>query len=142
MVGTPAFPSGMISAFNTSEKEGKCPSGWKIFDEAGGRFIVGAGNNSNKDMNGAELTDHPSLNDDAAKAVGGEELHRLTVTEMPAHQHGIRRTQGKGGDGKYPNWSAMGNQLIQVVGESEPSGGDQPHNTMPPFVALYYCIRE
>ena len=22
------------------------------------------------------------------------------------------------------------------------TGSDQPHNTMPPFVALYYCIKE
>ena len=142
LVGTPTYPKNMIAAFNSTEGAGACPSGWKLFEPASGRFIVGAGKTKNLDMNGKALSHHPSFSEDDAKAVGGEEAHKLTIAEMPSHQHGIRRTQGKAGDGKYPDWASMGNQLVQVVGESEPAGGDQPHNTMPPFVALYYCIKD
>ena len=132
-----AVLQGAVIAFNRSEKDGACPKDWTKFDPATGRFIVGAGITTD-----TALTDHPSLLDDAASAVGGEEKHKLNLDEMPSHYHGIRRTQGKVGDGKYPDWTVMGNQVIQTVGVSDNAGRDQPHNTMPPFVALYYCIKK
>ena len=128
-------------AFNT-DKNAPCPRGWKLFDEASGRFIVGAGF-------GDGLTPRN------VKDKGGEEMHKLEFAEMPSHGHRISTNNesnihdGLGGSSEphgilstfadipdKPGWPAVLPKML------ENTGGDQPHNTMPPFVALYYCIKE
>ena len=48
-----AIPSGAILAFNTEQS---CPMGWAAFEEAAGRFIVGAGPSKNLDANRLTLS--------------------------------------------------------------------------------------
>ena len=124
--------SGFVAAFER-DKTRPCPSGWGLFEPAGGRFIVGAGDNSFKDVNGIDLTDH------SVGVVGGEERHKLTEAEMPNHRHAIARSANEINDhvAKFVGDTAMANRS-----STDATGGDQPHNTMPPFVALYYCIKE
>ena len=131
--------TGLIAAFDR-DRTRPCPSGWRLFEPAGGRFIVGAGDNSFKDVNGIDLSDH------SVGVVGGEEKHLLIATEMPAHRHGVYRhaaerspssgLEGAGNADKNPASN------VKDGWESGSAGSDQPHNTMPPFVALYYCIKE
>lgn len=130
---------GIVAAFDRSEEDA-CPKGWKIFKPAGGRFIVGAGVNTNSDQAGNELTDHPSRLDDKIKAVGGAEKHTLTVAEMPSHDHrgnNVGTSANRGATNMLHPWdSGTKGEPSQGV---EPSGGNQPHNNMPPYIALFYC---
>lgn len=66
----------------------------------------------------------------AAGSTGGEAKHTLTVAEMPYHTHGL--FDGYGGS-TSSGVKASGN--IQV--ETQPAGGSQPHNNMPPYLAVY-----
>lgn len=67
---------------------------------------------------------------------GGEAEHTLTEDEMPAHDH------------TYPKHTASGVAFtglgtIQTIGTQQASsvtGGDQPHNNLPPYLALVPCI--
>jgi hypothetical protein len=133
-------PQGMVVAFDR-DKNNPCPKGWKIFEAGGGRFVVGAGNNTNKDMNGAELTDHPSLLDEAAKAVGGDEAHKLSAEQIPPLS--IQTTVA--GASKVDRYNA-GGRNYPVIGVSSgtiyTAGPGDPVSVMPPFVALYYCVKE
>lgn len=71
---------------------------------------------------------------------GGEKEHTLTTEEMPRHGHKINNLQlfwdhwnsGSQGEG------ARGNG-----GETwtEETGGDQPHNNMPPYKAVYIWVK-
>lgn len=68
---------------------------------------------------------------------GGEETHTLTTDEMPNHTHGV--TQGyvtEGGTGGYARVAYSGSSGL--IG---PSGGSQPHNNMPPYLAVYIWKR-
>ena len=135
--------TGLIAAFDR-DRTRPCPSGWRLFEPAGGRFIVGAGDNSFKDVNGIDLTDH------SVGVVGGEEKHTLTVDEMPLHDHDVYHHAGyhaSGGGAKPPPGAVQGasggDSYTHVwPGRTSEKGGNAAHNTMPPFVALYYCIKQ
>jgi len=89
-----------------------------------GRVPVGAGT-------GAGLTAR-SLAD-----TGGEESHQLTVAEMPAHDHTVH---------SHSTPLVTGLEIAPVStpgltsGFTGNSGSDQPHENMPPFLALNYYI--
>ena len=96
-------------------------------------------------MKGDLLTSYPSLVDDASKAIGGEEQHKLTEAEMPRHRHVVYphagvvvgppgAHRGAGSEDPHPT--------SKTDGTTNEAGGSQPHNIRPPFVALYYCIKD
>lgn len=124
----PIIPSGAVVAFDR-----RCPdNGWDLFDRAGGRFVVGAGHHANKDTNGQQLEIYEKefLN-------GGEEKHTLTVEEMPSHSHSeqthfVGAGRAGSGDGAYGTSTAP----------TSPVGSSQPHNNMPPYIALFFCVKK
>ena len=91
----------------------------------------------------------------AAGSTGGEESHTLTDSEMPSHNGHLSAgiaggvPMGKGNyegylnsnvmnaypGGNYRGWNVYaGNEMHPA---SEATGGDQPHNNMPPYLATY-----
>jgi hypothetical protein len=123
-------PGGAVVPFDADT----CPPGWQEYVPASGRFIAGVGRG--RDKNGYEI----QLNRGTPPAdVEGEYVHTLTVAEIPSHTHRVFRTQGKAGNGAFPDWSVMGNELKQDVADTGPTGGGKAHNSMPPYVALKMC---
>ncbi len=111
------FVVGMIMAWSGSINS--IPLGWRLCEALKDRFILGAGGNYR------------------VGASGGEATHRLTLEEMPAHNHEfsspwkISDVDRGSGDS---SWS-----LDDVATYSTTStGGNQPHNNMPPYYALAY----
>lgn len=85
----------------------------------------------------------------AATSSGGEATHKLTVSEMPQHNHAYRYgyyNSGAGSSddwGRYPIWLAAdkaANWSIDITAITE-SGGNQPHNNIPPYYAVYMWRR-
>jgi hypothetical protein len=72
-----------------------------------------------------------------AGSKGGEITHTLTVDELPAHNHALHFAPTTGPYFSVPNGSAAedwGNSPNTV----QNTGGNSPHNNMPPYEA-YYC---
>lgn len=139
VIGTSLVPKGAIAAFG--EDITACPLGWNLYAPARGRFIIGAGVGDSKDMNGVDLTDH------VVSATGGEERHKLSLEEMPSHRHqselGTLAGDGVYGDGPgIPNSIHGVRRAYALSTYTSTEGGGTPFNTMPPFVALSYCIKE
>ena len=90
---------------------------------------------------------------------GGEATHQLSINEIPSHQHSV--LSGAGGNGNYlassPEYTpSVGNNYyyLKFDGTTNESGGNgagmantaliggnQVHNNMPPYLAIYVWKR-
>ena len=95
-----------------------------------GRMILGIDN-----MGGVSADRVINEQADLLGGSSGEEMHQLSVEELASHNHPISTHSAEGQEGGI-QFSSSGNP-----GETEFSGGDQPHNNMPPYIALNYIIK-
>jgi len=118
------IPRGAVIPFEKNE----CPSGWEKYTQATGRMIIGAGRSDG-------LTARTYLEK------GGEEKHKLDISEMPNHLHGgTFRSSGFSFE-HHQNNSRLPGQIYRFDRNTTPTGGGAAHNNMPPYIALTYCIK-
>ncbi len=133
--GYGSFPIGAIVIWSGSVDN--IPDGWALCNgltvnghptpDLRGRFVPGAG--------GAY----------AVGSTGGEEKHKLTVSEMPSHKHSYTFTGADldlswNGNNYFYNQSAHYSDKTNTKYTNN-TGGDQPHENRPPFYALCYIMR-
>jgi len=70
---------------------------------------------------------------------GGEESHTLQTEELASHIHDTA-ARFSGGSGSNQNIAGSGSATNASLNTSA-SGGDTPHNNMPPFVSLHFIIK-
>lgn len=110
----------------TEEECAALGTGWERYEGMSGRFPLAAG----------QTTD---ARDEKKSFVlgqtGGAYLHQLTVDEMPSHTHSFHgsRSERRGDD-----WD---NETVHrdETRTTNPMGGDQPHNNMPPYLVINFC---
>jgi microcystin-dependent protein len=95
----------------------------------------------------------PGLSNYTIGDMSGEESHTLTINETPAHTHLLNATNA-GGNQQTPQntfiaTDAAGNTAGFGAGPANVtmnpaslsiSGGNQPHNNLPPYLTVNYCI--
>ena len=107
-----------------------------------GKFLIGVG--TNKDSNNESKTF-------SANQTGGEYNHALNLNEIPSHGHQIRmRNAGKWSwnDGSFQgdaleggyHWSGSAETFNWLI-DTKPQGGNQKHNNIPPYLAVYIWKR-
>jgi microcystin-dependent protein len=87
--------------------------------------------------------------------IGGEYAVTLQLKQMSVHNHGVNCMDGKGsadspanavwasakGDRVSPPlYAVAGTNVLMNTADLQPTGGTQPHNNMPPFLAVYFVI--
>ena len=79
----------------------------------------------------------------AAGTTGGEETHTLVINEMPLHSHRYNRLpQSYANTDNTQNIQANFAESVRRSSnteyvQTESTGGNQPHNNMPPFRSVY-----
>lgn len=131
------MPAGAVVAFNLPEG---CPKNWQLFSSALGRTIVGAHlGEVETEAKSNRLTQHKLLES------GGSETHKLSIQEMPKHNHKFRYQEGSEKKIWYNNRNTGRDKKLLADFHkkinTENTGTGVPHNNMQPFIALYYCQR-
>lgn len=126
----------MSTEDDTIEKvQSKFGGKWEVY--AGGRTIIGVGTGT--DINGLVQTFTNG-------STGGEYTHKLTIAEMPSHNH-TPQLEGTGfatygSNGGNSNWTYSGNNMLyggtQITGNT---GGNGSHNNVEPYIATYIYKR-
>lgn len=74
---------------------------------------------------------------------GGEASHQLTINEMPSHSH-AQRSRGATSN-IAASGSAIGAEFLGTsnnsIGSTFNNGGNQAHNNMPPYLAVFIWKR-
>ena len=136
---TTIYPIGSIYFSTNSDNPQTWMSGttWEAY--AAGRVLVGQ---------------NPSDTDFLAGKTGGEKTHKLTVSEMPSHTHGLDflrflnawSASGRGSG----NWLSSSSYYygsnqeyndIPCIGRTASSGSASAHNNLQPYVAVFMWRR-
>ena len=115
------LPKGLIVIWYGNQNN--IPAGWALCD----------GNNDTPDLRGRfvlGVSDKYTVN-----STGGEETHTLSVNEMPSHSHTIRCNGGSGSGVEYVRYNGDSSM------STSSTGGNQPHNNMPPYYTLCYIMK-
>lgn len=97
---------------------------WQVFGT--GRCLVGI-DTSQTEFNTIEKT-------------GGEATHKLTIEEMPSHNHVINFDQIWGWGGTTSLATTSGGPYAGG-GYIRDTGGNQPHNNLQPYITVYMWKR-
>lgn len=138
------YPVGSIYMSVNSANPGTLFGG--TWEQIKGRFLLGTGDcEQNTDTTFGEIQ-MPGQWSAPAGSTGGEEFHRLSVTEMPAHDHGILSGFGDKNDPaidsdgfRYEWWGGSNRGYNSAFISS--TGGGALHNNMPPYFGVYMWKR-
>jgi hypothetical protein len=146
--GVAEFPPGLVVSSLQECRELK--GGWSAFDAAGGRFIVGAGahppNPGVSKPYAAFTTEGAQPSTGFEKSTGGKEKHSLSEAQLPRHSHKVYRhaggetQEGNPGVGWVPGaGSADSKTFVKDNWQTGIVGNNEAFDTIPPYIALYYC---
>ena len=107
-----------------------------------GRTIIGSKNDAS-DTNLGIVDPDNKLGKYLSGNFGGEQYHKLTVAEMPAHDHVQSHVGWNDCPGRNcPRYNFSVNGYTNDVARTYNEGGDKPHNNMQPWFALKYIIKQ
>jgi len=102
-----------------------------------GRLPIGAGTGTATGATAQTLGSQPTT------GAGGEQTHQLTVAELAAHKHGFNGNQANRYYGPDFNngTAAPSGGATWGAATQDNTGGDTPHNILPPVSVVNFIIR-
>ena len=131
------YPVGSLFFSIDNNNPGSRMAGTTWRQVAEGKFVAGVGTGTDK--NGST---HTTTAEDTDTV--GEYDHTLTVAELPAHTHPIKNSNRFGSNDNISYYGDHGAdsgypQSSDLLPDN--TGGDQPHNNLPPAYGMYVWER-
>ena len=133
-----AVPIGLIALWGKPANE--IPAGWREYVNLRGKMPVGLDPDYIKTKDDSQDYQFNSL-----LKSGGERSHRLTIAEMPLHTHNYNDIYYSEAWGTVYIPGSIGseetdydNKGYDMTRTSAGTGGDQPHNNMPPYRVVQF----
>ena len=130
------IPIGTICIWNRPANQ--IPVGWEEVVDMRGKMPIGL----DPDYNQTLYNDLVNYNLQNLNATSGKREHKLTIDEMPAHNHsqGSESLYNNYGGGSYVgsrSWAGDGYSAYSGQNTST-SGGDKAHTNMPPYRVVHF----
>ena len=104
-----------------------------------GRALIGTGKPNNDKQSDGTTPNFTTTNNWPLNYTGGEYVHTLSVNEMPQHAHDYQYINPLGEEAEN-FYSGSYWEPTMVNATTANTGGNQPHNNMPPYLAINYII--
>ncbi len=75
----------------------------------------------------------------ASSKTGGEKTHKLTINEMPSHNHSLLGNSGTGGKAETVPYGSQATGTTMYAVQN--TGNSQPHNNLQPYYTCYIFVR-
>ena len=128
------FPVGAVYITYNNNNPGNFLGGtWVQFGK--GRTLIGQGQFTDKNKTTYTFTEAET---------GGEYKHKLTVAEMPSHNHRQQVAAGTGSAVGYQrrDYNGEGNSnLYDALHDTQNRGGNEYHNNLQPYITVYFWRR-
>lgn len=72
---------------------------------------------------------------------GGEKTHKLTVAEIPSHQHNLSIVGGGSTQASAVDWTTVNTSRKYAGDMIEATGGNGAHNNLQPYITCYMWKR-
>ena len=104
-----------------------------------GRFLLGAGANDANTTTTYGSLSASAINRTTIGEMGGEVTHKLTISEIPSHNHTVAAYNS--GFDSYSDSTKTGNTSNSTSFNTGSKGGDGAHNNIPPYRVVYIWKR-
>ena len=126
-----AVPIGLIALWGKPASE--IPAGWREYVNLRGKMPIGLDPDYVKKPEDSQDYQLKSL-----LKQGGERSHKLTIEEMPRHSHNVENIPRVVTDVDRGGLSSHFSLDDTTSRTSSSTGGDQPHNNMPPYRVVQF----
>ena len=126
-----AVPIGLIALWGKPANE--IPTGWREYVNLRGKMPIGLDPDYVKKPEDSQDYQLNSL-----LKQGGERSHKLTIEEMPRHSHNVENIPRVVTDVDRGGLSSHFSLDDTTSRTSSSTGGDQPHNNMPPYRVVQF----
>ena len=126
-----AVPIGLIALWGKPANE--IPAGWREYVNLRGKMPIGLDPDYVKKPEDSQDYQLNSL-----LKQGGERSQQLTIEEMPSHSHNIETVPRRVSDVDRGSLSSTFSVDDPTSRTSSSTGGDQPHNNMPPYRVVQF----